>query len=181
MVIPLLANEDLTLMLVHCKFKILASCQLNSLQVVEDLQANPEDNVPLFINVIVEALEVLGKVPEAVESLKCRIKREIALAIHRATDLVANRYTIWVVRASMAYVVHVIRFLFSVLLAYRFKHVLLSVFLVMLMDAFQCNKYSQRCRRGWAGGSKRPSCLSFRGAGGSKSVLSKWNSLLFER
>jgi len=60
-------------------------------EVVEDLQANPEDNVPLFINVIVEALEVLGKVPEAVESLKCRIKREIALAIHRATDLVANR------------------------------------------------------------------------------------------
>ena len=74
---------------------------------MEDLQANPEDNVPLFINVIVEALEVLGKVPEAVESLKCRIKREIALAIHRATDLVANRYTTWVVRASTAYAFYV--------------------------------------------------------------------------
>ena len=57
----------------------------------EDLQAEPEENIPLFINILVEALEILGKVPEAVDSLKGRIKREMALVIHRATDLVANR------------------------------------------------------------------------------------------
>eukprot|EP00795_Rhopilema_esculentum_P012007 gene12007-2591_t len=60
-------------------------------EVTEDLQANPEDNIFMFINVLIEALEVVGKVPEAVDSLKSRIKREMALVIHRATDIVANR------------------------------------------------------------------------------------------
>ena len=57
---------------------------------MEDLQCDPEENIPLFINLLVEALCLLGKVPEAIESLKGRIKREMALVIHRATDQVAN-------------------------------------------------------------------------------------------
>ena len=58
---------------------------------MEDLQANPEGNIPLFINILIEALEVLDKVPEAVDSLKSRIKREMALVIRCATDNIANR------------------------------------------------------------------------------------------
>ena len=111
-----------------------------SCQVLEDLQLNPEDNIPLFINVIVEALEVLGKVPEAVESLKCRIKREMALCIHRATDLVANRYNL----VSVVLVANRDNLVSVVLLANRYNLIpiiLFAIGIASFLSYFVANRY----------------------------------------
>lgn len=58
----------------------------------EDLQKDPQENVPLFMCIMVKALAVLGKIPEAVESFKGRIKRDMLMIIRRATDQVAKRF-----------------------------------------------------------------------------------------
>ena len=42
--------------------------------------------------IMVKALAVLGKIPEAVESFKGRIKRDMLMIIRRATDQVAKRF-----------------------------------------------------------------------------------------
>ena len=57
----------------------------------EDLQKDPEDNLPKFMYLMVESLIVLDKVPEAVESFKGRIKRDMLMVIRKSTDQVAKR------------------------------------------------------------------------------------------
>lgn len=57
----------------------------------EDLQKDPEDNLPKFIYLMVESLIVLGRIPEAVETFKGRIKRDMLMVVRRATDQVAKR------------------------------------------------------------------------------------------
>lgn len=56
------------------------------------MQKDPQENVPLFMCIMVKALAVLGKIPEAVESFKGRIKRDMLMIIRRATDQVAKRF-----------------------------------------------------------------------------------------
>eukprot|EP00794_Sanderia_malayensis_P005498 gene5499-6183_t len=65
--------------------------QSKELMIAEDLQADPEEDITLFINILIESLDVLGKVSVAIDTIQKRIKREMALVIHRATDLVANK------------------------------------------------------------------------------------------
>ena len=62
------------------------------MKLIEDLQADPEENIPLFMYLLVESLIVLDKVPEAVEAFKGRIKRDMMMVIRRATDQVAKRF-----------------------------------------------------------------------------------------
>ena len=57
----------------------------------EDLQVDPEENIPLFINLLVRSLVSIDKVPEAVEMVKERIKRDMLMVLRRSTDLVAKR------------------------------------------------------------------------------------------
>ena len=61
------------------------------IQLYEDLQRNPEENVPLFMYLMVEALGHLDKIPEAVESFKGRIKRDMMMVVRKITDQVAKR------------------------------------------------------------------------------------------
>lgn len=55
------------------------------------MQKDPEENIPLFMYLMVEALVHLDKIPEAVESLKGRIKRDMMMVVRRITDQVAKK------------------------------------------------------------------------------------------
>jgi len=60
-------------------------------EIYEDLQRDPEENIPLFMYLMVKALIVLDKIPEAIEAFKVRIKRDMMMIVRRATDQVAKR------------------------------------------------------------------------------------------
>lgn len=60
-------------------------------ELYEDLQRDPEEDPALFTYVMVKALVVLDKVPEAVEAFKGRTKRDMMMIIRRATDQVVKR------------------------------------------------------------------------------------------
>ncbi|CAH3034604.1 unnamed protein product [Porites lobata] len=63
----------------------------SSTEVTEDLNADPEADSDHFMIVIMESLSLLGKIPEAIEAIKKRMKIEMSLIIHRATTLVSKR------------------------------------------------------------------------------------------
>ncbi|XP_066910805.1 exocyst complex component 4-like [Clytia hemisphaerica] len=60
-------------------------------ELYEDLQRDPGENVPLFMYLMVEALFELEKIPEAIESFKSRIKRDMMLVVRKVTDQVSKR------------------------------------------------------------------------------------------
>ncbi|XP_067035865.1 exocyst complex component 4-like isoform X2 [Acropora muricata] len=62
-----------------------------STEITEDLSADPEADSDHFMIVIIESLSLLGKIPEALEAIKKRMKIEMSLIIHRATTLVAKK------------------------------------------------------------------------------------------
>ncbi|RMX41243.1 hypothetical protein pdam_00012384 [Pocillopora damicornis] len=64
---------------------------LSSTEVTEDLNTDPEADSNHFMIVIIESLSLLGKIPEALEAIKKRMKIEMSLIIHRATTLVTKR------------------------------------------------------------------------------------------
>ena len=49
----------------------------------ELLQSQPDDDGEYFVNVIVEALNLLGKIPDAIVIIESRIKREIQMIIKK--------------------------------------------------------------------------------------------------
>ncbi|KAL5022453.1 hypothetical protein ScPMuIL_001608 [Solemya velum] len=53
--------------------------------VKEDLNSDPQENPTKFINIIVESLFVLKKIPEAVETIKLKIQPELAAIIARSS------------------------------------------------------------------------------------------------
>ncbi|XP_078358131.1 exocyst complex component 4-like isoform X2 [Oculina patagonica] len=63
----------------------------SSTEITEDLNTDPESDSDHFMNVLIESLSLLGKIPEALEAIKKRMKIEMSLIIHRATTLVAKR------------------------------------------------------------------------------------------
>ncbi|XP_041368480.1 exocyst complex component 4-like isoform X2 [Gigantopelta aegis] len=54
-------------------------------EVSEDLHANPEENQPHFITVLIESLSVLRKLPEAVEAIKMKIHPELLSLIAKSS------------------------------------------------------------------------------------------------
>ncbi|CAH3196835.1 unnamed protein product, partial [Porites evermanni] len=60
-------------------------------KVTEDLNTDPEADSDHFMILIIESLSLLGKIPEAIEAIKKRMKIEMSLIIHRATTLVSKR------------------------------------------------------------------------------------------
>lgn len=64
---------------------------LSSTEVTEDLNTDPEADSNHFMVVLIESLSLLGKIPEALEAIKKRMKIEMSLIIHRATTLVTKR------------------------------------------------------------------------------------------
>ncbi|XP_020616712.1 exocyst complex component 4-like [Orbicella faveolata] len=64
----------------------------SSTEITEDLNTDPESDSDHFMNVLIESLSLLGKIPEALEAIKKRMKIEMSLIIHRATTLVTKRF-----------------------------------------------------------------------------------------
>ena len=62
------------------------------MQLYEDLQHDPEENIPLFMFLMVESLLVLEKIPEVVEAFKGRLKRDMMMVVRKVTDQVGKRY-----------------------------------------------------------------------------------------
>ncbi|XP_068708589.1 exocyst complex component 4-like isoform X2 [Montipora capricornis] len=62
-----------------------------STEITEDLNVDPEADSDHFMILIIESLSLLGKIPEALEAVKKRMKIEMSLIIHRATTLVAKK------------------------------------------------------------------------------------------
>ncbi|XP_032229704.1 exocyst complex component 4 isoform X2 [Nematostella vectensis] len=60
-------------------------------ELIEDLQTDPEEDSDNFMMLLVESLSLLGKIPEAIEAIKSRMKIEMSLIVHRATSQVIER------------------------------------------------------------------------------------------
>ncbi|KAK3729276.1 hypothetical protein QZH41_008516, partial [Actinostola sp. cb2023] len=60
-------------------------------QLVEDLNVDPEEDSDHFMTLLIESLALLGKIPEAIETIKKRMKIEMSLIVHRATSQVIER------------------------------------------------------------------------------------------
>ncbi|XP_020899282.1 exocyst complex component 4 isoform X1 [Exaiptasia diaphana] len=60
-------------------------------QHVEDLNVDPEEDSDCFMTLLVESLALLGRIPEAIDTIKKRMKIEMSLIVHRATSQVIER------------------------------------------------------------------------------------------
>ncbi|XP_031568751.1 exocyst complex component 4-like isoform X1 [Actinia tenebrosa] len=60
-------------------------------ELVEDLNVDPEKDSDHFMTLLIESLALLGKIPEAIEAIKGRMKMEMSLIVHRATSQVIER------------------------------------------------------------------------------------------
>ncbi|XP_064602166.1 LOW QUALITY PROTEIN: exocyst complex component 4-like [Liolophura sinensis] len=58
--------------------------------ITEDLNVDPEENIPKYMAILTESLYVLRKLPEAVEALKARIHPELLAIVNRASQQVVD-------------------------------------------------------------------------------------------
>ncbi|RDD37262.1 Exocyst complex component 4 [Trichoplax sp. H2] len=67
------------------------SSEGHAIRGMEDLlQSQPEDDGEYFVNVIVEALNLLGKIPDAIVTIESRIKREIQMIIKKTKAQISD-------------------------------------------------------------------------------------------